>query len=248
MNEIFNFKRFGRMLAVDFNRIVREYGLTFILLCFTEVFVFAVASIVMLITDGTLASMDCNIRIVIFFVAFFILVLTMPQKCYGRITDKSKGSAYLAIPASTLEKFISMILFMILIGPVLFSAISWCADSALCHLFPDQFSDMIGADKIPAKPIGAALNSTCLIFITPMPWWLLGALWFRKGKGAKTLLCILAFALIVVLVGPFSHVGIEIENGVVVEESRNWVSEILTVAIDAALLFLAYLRIRKIQH
>ncbi len=245
MNEIFNFRRFGLMLAVDSNRIVRRYGLSFLLISFSELIVFAVASIVMLAVDGTMACLDNNIRSLIFVMSAFVLTLTMPQKCYGGITDKSKGSAYLAIPASSLEKFISMILLMILVMPALFTSVSWCVDSTLSHLFPKQFTDVITDSTVT---LGYPWSDITKILAFGMPWWLLGALWFRKGKGAKTLLCLLIFSSIAVLFGPFSHVGIEIENGVIVEESRSYAGEILTVVINASLLFLIYLRIRKIQH
>lgn len=245
MNEIFNFRRFGQMLAVDSNRIVRNYGLSFILISFSELIVFAVASIVMLVVDGGMAYLDNNIRSIIFVMSASVLILTMPQKCYGGITDKSKGSAYLAIPASSLEKFISMILLMVLVMPALFTSVSWCVDNALCHLFPKQFTDVITDNAVTLRYQWSAVTR---MLAFGMPCWLLGALWFKKSKGAKTLLCILVLASIPVLFGPFSHFGIEIENGVIVEESSSCVNAILTIVIEAVLLSLIYLRIKKIQH
>lgn len=247
MNEIFNFRRFGQMLAVDFRRIVRYYGLSFLILCFAEAIIFFMSFGIMRIFGETV-NMDTSLRMTIFVICVIVLVLNMPQKCYGFITDRSKGSAYLSLPASTFEKFLSMLIFTIGLS-ILFIIVAWAVDNVLCNCFPNYFTDL-DSNQIRHTPmkIGYDINEL-LPLAMGVPVFLLGALWFKRGKAAKTLLCLLAVGLIIYVLGQLFNIGIaESAQGQIANIGANDPINILSILLKVTVLVLIYLRIRKIQH
>lgn len=243
MNEIFNFKRFGQMLAVDFNRVFSSYGLSLLILCFAEAIIFLIVFAVGQIIGETV-NMDLALRMTIYSICMIVLMLTMPQKCYGFITDKSKGSAYLSLPASSLEKCISMILlttFLLVIFVLGFLSV----DALLCHCLPNSFTDL-DTNQIRVT-VGVKHNVADIFTIsTGIPVYLLGSLWFKRGKAGKTLLCMMAIILILVIFVLLLNNG-DLENSQMLEMDVR-IARILSSVIYAALLVLIYLRIRKIQH
>jgi hypothetical protein len=64
----------------------------------------------------------------------FCLIVTMPVKCYGKITEKQYGSFWLTLPASRLEKFLSMIVLTCIIAPVLGAGLYLGLDAIICAI------------------------------------------------------------------------------------------------------------------
>lgn len=244
MNEIFNFKRFGQMLAVDFNRVFSSYGLSLLILCFAEVIIFLISYAVGQII-GEPVNMELSIRMTIYSICMVVLIFTMPQKCYGFITDKSKGSAYLSLPASSLEKFISMLLLTTLLTAI-FVLGSLSVDALLCHCFPNSFTNL---DSVQiTEDMWVKHNVKDISSLTPsILTFLLGALWFKKGKAGKTLLCLMAMVLILFVI------NLLLDNWDTMASEQILVRDIkfacyCYTAMFVAVLVLIYLRVRKIQH
>ena len=161
-------------------------------------------------------------RLFCFSLALVFIVTQMPVKCYGKLTDKQYGSFWITLPASRLEKFVSMFLMTCLIAPIAGAAVFLGMDSLMCALDPtcgkslivgakDLFSTLAelgdlrinaGFESIPVEnPEAIAkmldnLTSPWLyvdeIFGITLPF-LLGAIYFKKNKIAKT--CLALFGL-----------------------------------------------------
>ena len=161
-------------------------------------------------------------RLFCFAMALVFIVTQMPVKCYGKLTDKQYGSFWITLPASRLEKFLSMFLMTCLIAPITGAAVFLGMDSLMCALDPtcgkslivgakDLFSTLAelgslrinaGFESIPVEnPETIAkmldnLTSPWLyvdeIFGITLPF-LLGAIYFKKNKISKT--CLALFGL-----------------------------------------------------
>ena len=135
--DIFNFRRFGKYFASDFRTIIANYGLSlFTLAILTPIATYALISGFAYLMLGEWAGPQLPVRAVIFAMMMLCIVVTMPVKCYGRLTEKQYGSFWLTLPASRLEKFISMFLMTCVIVPVTGLAIFMGLDAIICAFDP----------------------------------------------------------------------------------------------------------------
>lgn len=215
----FSFNRFRRYFRSDFLNCVRNYGISFLVLCtmavttdvFNGLFSFAV-------TGGhEWHGMIEPVRFVMFFIFLMVVIITSPAKLYGYVTDKKEGTAFLMVPASRFEKYLSMVLNACVIVPLLFITVYMGLDLLVCLFDPTCGVSMahrllvdladLRQNLVHSIPMGdlqefGEANAIELINnISPAftPWlfvddviggsiiFLLGALIFRSGKAGKTL-------------------------------------------------------------
>lgn len=134
-NEIFNFNRFGKYFASDLKTCGANYGLSMLALTVlapvaTEL-VFAGFS---LLLDLSWHGAGLGLRVGVFAIAMLCMIVTMPVKCYGKLTDKQYGAFWLMLPASRLEKFISMLLICSIIVPALGLGMYLGVDALICAI------------------------------------------------------------------------------------------------------------------
>ena len=134
-NEIFNFNRFGKYFASDLKTCGANYGLSLLALTVlapvaTEL-VFAGFS---LLLDLSWHGAGLGLRVGVFAIAMLCMIVTMPVKCYGKLTDKQYGAFWLMLPASLLEKFISMLLICSIIVPALGLGMYLGMDALICAI------------------------------------------------------------------------------------------------------------------
>ena len=163
----------------------------------------------------------------------FCIVVTMPVKCYGRITEKQYGSFWLTLPASRLEKFASMFIMTCIIVPVTGLAMYLGMDAVICAIdhtcgnsliaggieFMGSLNNLnelamnMGDETITIEGQGAVQN---ILEQISSPWlyvdeifgitlpFLLGAIFFKSGKTAKTILSLIAFSTAIsIIMTPF---------------------------------------------
>lgn len=136
-NNIFNFRRFGKYFVSDFKNCTASFGLslaTISLLMPAALYVVTVGMSLLFTQEWN--GPDMGLRFFVFCIAMFCITVTMPVKCYGRITEKQYGSFWLTLPASKLEKFISMIVFTCVIVPVVGVVLFLGLDSIICAIDP----------------------------------------------------------------------------------------------------------------
>ena len=136
MNDIFNIRRFGKYLASDARNCVADYGLSMLLISFMGLIIYTGTIIMGLIFNGEWGGPELSFRIFTFAISTFVLILTMPVKCYGRITEKRFGSQWLMTPASSFEKSLSMIIMTAIAAPLAMCTIYLGIDGLLCRIDP----------------------------------------------------------------------------------------------------------------
>ena len=142
-----------------------------------------------------------------------ILIFTAPAKCYGGLTDKNIGSDFLLLPASRLEKFISMILMCCIVIPIVFAIGYLIVDYLICLVCPEAgkgiiagisnaVNEILAEEEIPIEIIdrinlASAIDDIWMIFL----FFLLGALVFKKSQAIKTFLVGYGIIVLISIVG-----------------------------------------------
>lgn len=207
INKIFNSKRFGKYLAADLRRCGANFGVSFIALTLAGVLAYFIVGTVSMATGSGWYSSVALFRAIYIGIAAIILISIMPAKCYGFITDRRAGANWLMVPASTTEKFISMLINTLIIIPIAFLAGVLLLDWLVVVLDPNLDTTIIGGMKelcwLFAEMASTESETNALlieniasgnIFLTSIDdiatWiliYLLGALCFKKNKVVKTM-------------------------------------------------------------
>ena len=131
MNETFSFSRFGKYFLFDLKQNWRRHSRPALLIGCSGLIIYVVWVLFSLIFTQQWHGPLLPARLVVFMLAFGILELYYCY-LYGFVTDKRKGSSYLMIPASTTEKFVSLLLMALIVIPLLFSVVYLALDGVLC--------------------------------------------------------------------------------------------------------------------
>lgn len=131
--------------------------------------------------------------------AFGILLYIIPLILYNFVYHPTKSLTYSMLPASWLEKFSSAWLLCVVIVPVLLSGFS-----LLVALLGDLSGVPINWSFVNLKTF---LSDYFLptICIQSIAFW--GAFWFKDKKIGKTILCLVAVLIIVLLIMRYAPFG-----------------------------------------
>ncbi|MCD8313074.1 MAG: hypothetical protein LUC24_02840 [Bacteroidales bacterium] len=254
MNEIFNFRRFGKCLASDLVRGASKYGITLLILSFLEVLVFLFMHILMLIFNRNgngleIADAVVNVNAfpvdMVFFIAVTILVLGMPTSLYGHVTNRHAGADYLMVPASSLEKFLSMIIVCAIIFPAVFLGIFLGTD-ALLGVIDSHYNSLWNGFLL--RDLNVPIWLMILSLFSSVVTYLLGAIWFRRHKIIYTLLILLAIGIVAGIAIAELAINTDIFDGLTDVNINSFKVNWTGFAWAAIALVLCYFRIRKIQH
>ena len=141
-------------------------------------------------------------RFGVFAVMSTIFVMLFPSRAYGEITNKEKGSEWLMLPASRLEKFTSMMLISLIVIPLVYVVVYFLSDAFVClldkscgdSLMSFRINKEIGSSDfvIPANGfwiLASSIVGNAIVF-------LLGGLIFKKWKVVGTVLVLFALQMV----------------------------------------------------
>ena len=126
MNNTFNINRFGKVLAFDGRKYIRNFGLTLAILCGLSL----VLWILTLVFNFTMPTLP---RWGLIYFALSLAIIMVPAKAFGDINLSREGVKFAMLPASNLEKYLSYFLFCLL-TPVVVVFAAWGVDSLLTLL------------------------------------------------------------------------------------------------------------------
>lgn len=208
MNRIFNFSRFGRYLLYDLRNAKNNAGFTLTVYGLAPIFAFLFYELCSLIFSGMFANMGAGLRLVFLLALVFIFSMMIPGKLYGRVTDKRYGTEFLMLPASTFEKFLSMVLITAVLFPLCLILMLLVSDTLLGLIFPSNYGTpllfMDNAEFFGINPLSITVDTLTINFFLAFvcSWMLntmvftLGAIFFKKSKVAKTLLIYMLVGLL----------------------------------------------------
>lgn len=135
MNQTFSFQRFWTYFKYDLTQMWRNHSKAAILIGGASAIFYVLWVMFSLVFTQEWNTPPISARAVVFVIAFAILELYQ-VRTYGHLTDKKEGSAWLMIPASRTEKFISMLIVSLVVVPVLFVVVYLLIDGFLSLVDP----------------------------------------------------------------------------------------------------------------
>ncbi len=129
-SEVFNGARFGAYFKYDFRQMWRNHVKASIGIGLSGLILYMLAVLMNLILHGTWQAPSLPARMVIFVLAFAALELYQ-TRTYGYLTDPRKGSAWLLLPSSGFEKWLSMLIMTLIVIPLFFLAAALGVDGLL---------------------------------------------------------------------------------------------------------------------
>ncbi len=205
MNNIFDLERFGKYFVYDLKTARSNYGLTMLIVAGVPVILYVLSIIFSTIFTLHMQAPSLALRIAFFCIATVIMFMSFPAQAYGRITDKKAGSEWVLIPASKLEKYLSMVIITGIIVPLVFFALYFLTDAILSFLDPTYTKALVTVNinevttNSGMQGIYFAGRGFWVLFLSASSSlfaFLLGAVFFRRKKVAKTVLVLIGLSIL----------------------------------------------------
>ncbi|MBO4567882.1 MAG: hypothetical protein J5686_02955 [Bacteroidales bacterium] len=142
MNNTLNINRFGKVLKHDGLNFFPKLILTLAILWAIPVIVYLFAALMP--TNDTKDAFDAMSRIDLISTLTSIALIIAPARLYRHCNDSRKGIGYAMLPASTLEKFLSMVFYCVVVTPIIYVAGALAIDSILA-LFQGPYEGFAAA-------------------------------------------------------------------------------------------------------
>lgn len=143
MDNTFKISRFGKYFVYDLKRQWKNIGMLMLIFSLFPIIFYMIYMFFAAMFDGGLMKIFIGLeidgpaggtRFGVFAVMSTIFVMLFPSRAYGEITNKAKGSEWLMLPASRLEKFTSMMLISLVVIPLVYVVVYFLSDAFVCLL------------------------------------------------------------------------------------------------------------------
>ena len=193
MNEVFDIKRLGRLIKYEVTNYIPNFFKS-LLICAS---VIAAVWIVSLTFDTSIMQFG---RAELVNALFVLAIALSPFIVYKDMNDRKKGYFYAMIPASTLEKLLSMVVLCVLIVPLLTYAVLTGTDLLLWLLSKVGIGSFLYMDFYNPFTVGEIVDDEYLLpYIYPVfdsilymvniiAYTIMFNTIFRKNKVLKTIL------------------------------------------------------------
>lgn len=211
MYNTFKISRFGKYFVYDLKRQWKNIGMLMLIFSLFPIIFYMIYMFFAAMFDGGLMKIFIGLeidgpaggtRFGVFAVMSTIFVMLFPSRAYGEITNKEKGSEWLMLPASRLEKFTSMMLISLIVIPLVYVVVYFLSDAFVClldkscgdSLMSFRINKEIGSSDfaIPANGfwiLASSIVENAIVF-------LLGGLIFKKWKVVGTVLVLFALQIV----------------------------------------------------
>ena len=211
MDNTFKISRFRKYFVYDLKRQWKNIGMLMLIFALFPIIFYMIYMFFAAMFDGGLMKIFIGLeidgpaggtRFGVFAVMTTIFVMLFPSRAYGEITNKAKGSEWLMLPASRLEKFTSMMLISLIVIPLVYVVVYFLSDAFVClldkscgdSLMSFRINKEIGSSDfvIPANGfwlLASTIVENAIVF-------LLGGLIFKKWKVVGTVLVLFALQMV----------------------------------------------------
>ena len=204
MNEIFDIKRWWKLVQYEVVNYIPNF--------FKSLLIFASVIAAVWIFSLTIDFDVCpHSRVMLVRTLFIFAVVLSPFIVYKDVNDRKKGYIYAMIPASTLEKLLSMIVLCVVVVPLLAYTVLTATDLLLWLLskvgigpflhieFFNPFTSIEFVDDEYLLPHIYPVFDSIIYFINLIAYTIMFNTIFRKNKVLKTILfnISMAFAFVI---------------------------------------------------
>ena len=269
MNEVFDIKRLGRLIKYEVINYIPNF--------FKSLLIFASVIAAVWIFSLTVDFNACpHSRALLVNVLFVLAIVLSPFIVYKDMNDRKKGYIYAMIPASTLEKLLSMIVLCVVIVPLLAYAVLTATDLLLWLLskagigpflhmeFYNPFTAVKLVDDEYLLPHIYPVFDSIIYFVNLIAYTIMFNTIFRKNKVLKTILfnISMTFAFVILTAVVVNITTPEFWEDMF-EGLVEWLDEktdvelfgymmttmrCLTILMSMAFLSITYFRIKKVNY
>ena len=269
MNEVFDIKRLGRLIKYEVINYIPNF--------FKSLLIFASVIAAVWIFSLTVDFNVCpHSRAGLVNALFVLAIVLSPFIVYKDMNDRKKGYIYAMIPASTLEKLLSMIVLCVVIVPLLAYAVLTATDLLLWLLskvgigpflhmeFYNPFTAVKLVDDEYLLPHIYPVFDSIIYFVNLIAYTIMFNTIFRKNKVLKTILFNMAMSFaFVILTAVVVNVTTPEFWEDMFEGLVEWLDEktdvelfgymmttvrCLTILMSMAFLSITYFRIKKVNY
>ena len=248
MNNKFNFKRFCQVVANDGRLYLRKFGIGLLVW---------ISLPILLWISALVFEIDMDFPIRFAFIQTFIAgtVMTVPAIVYGKVNLAREGVGFAMLPATSTEKFLSMVFYCSIVTPLLCFIGCLIVDSFLT-LLPfggfKEFINLFGKEIFEDDYVFPVYFYiwTAMAFIAESSAFMLGNMIFRKRKTGKTFawISLILFVLILVIQIPPLFDGLDYLMNLTTEHLSYWISVILLLVIATSFNLLTYRKIKNQKY
>ena len=213
MNNTFSFNRFKNLLLKDGKMYIRNFGTSLIVWCCLNA-IFWIFNLLF----GT--TSDPLFRFGMLCTWTALAMMMVPSKVYGNANLSREGVGFAMLPASSLEKFVSMFIYCAIVTPVVVFFGGWLVDAFLSifpfggfekpiHLYTindfvhmmDNSEGVVQSGNMELSfgdvfPIGVMRTSLYMGIVQWAAIFMLGNMLFKKHKAGKTFACYLGIGYV----------------------------------------------------
>ena len=245
MNNTFNFNRFNKVLAFDWKRFIRNFGIT-LLVWISMPVMFWVTSLVF---DFVL---DPFIRIGIIVALMAITVILAPSRIYGKVNLPREGVSFGMLPATNLEKFFSMFLYCSILTPVLTLLGSLLVDCLMTLLPFGGFVEFIPLwDALLEAPYSESVGmlvKAIAIVLAESSIFMFGNMIFKRRKAGKTFGWILLIKFTLGLLLQLTNGSFDWIFSDMNDIANLWISAAITMVIACGFYYGTYRKIKTQKY
>jgi hypothetical protein len=213
MNNTFDFNRFKNLLLKDGKMYIRNFGTSIIVCCCLNA-IFWIFNLLF----GSSSESGFRFGMICLWTA--LAMMMVPEKVYGKANLSREGVGFVMLPASSLEKFVSMFLYCAIVTPIVVFFGGYLVD-ALLSVFPfggfekpihlytlnelvrmvDNSEGVVQSSNMELSfadvfPIGVIRTSIYFSIIQWAAIFMLGNMLFKKHKAGKTFVCYMGISYV----------------------------------------------------
>ena len=263
-NNFFQFNRFARLFLKDARGLWPHYGLSMLILSLIPTMAVWLCGYSI---SGSYADISPDMRRSLIFYFVFLVACIAPSRLYRSCNLPQEGIYFAMLPASTFEKYLSMLLYCLFICPLLAFCVMTAVDSLLSLLPFGPYHQYLwdSNSQVSFVNVGSfhpPLISLCGFFayLFHVLIFLFTATIFKRHKVTKTFLwlVLITFAISIIGAQVFSHFAQDILNWLDGFETTLSDDEVLgfvcnivaavNAAFSALLLWWTYYRLKHMKY
>lgn len=280
MSEIFDKNRFGKYLICDIKDFISGNRVILPIICLIGVLSYIPISAINYILGSGWIGPGPGMRVALFFICIFMFMVLIPSKSYGKVTHKLHGAAWLLTPASAFEKTVSMVI-VTTTGILLTVGLYLSLDALICLIDKTCGQNILVSLKNSKEiilflshggvPVPEAAESFYDTVCNPALYiddyiggilvFLLGAVFFKSAKPAKTILSIFLFTLGLSIIGSLISIMMPSSPELYLSAEEEWevflnrpiirhvalADTICDTVVNSILVIAIYFRIKKLK-
>ena len=264
MNKTFDIKRFGNVLRHDAMSYLQNFGWTLVVLFSIPILIWFILYVSM---DDPDALINYERYGFLLCLAIIAMILA-PSRLYKNANDSRKGIQFAMLPASNMEKFLSMSIYCLVVTPILY-LVGAVAIDCILTLIPgnNPYGGFVIGEIFDINIVKVELYDH--LFLMPLPFYQVFLLLsyvsifmftnmiFKRRKVSKTIgiLALIGIIFMVIFIKVMLYYENIYEYDMIPDDTQELLARwayygyyVFNIILTVAMLYLTYYKIRKQKY